>query len=83
MITFASAEAMFVRPFSRVTMLGTKRVKGGTGFERETAFKEVQGGGGRGEDECQRECLQLPGAEAERRRERGKKIPPATVQRLT
>lgn len=39
-----------------------------------------EGGGGA---EWRRECLQLPGAEAERRRERKKKDPPATVQQLT
>lgn len=91
-MTFVSAEAISVRPFSHVTMLGTKRVKGGAGFERETGFKEVPsgegggrgaGGGGGGGAEWRRECLQLPGAEAERRRERKKKNPPATVQQLT
>lgn len=82
MMTFVSAEAISVRPFSHVTMLGTKHVKGGAGFERETGFKEVPsgegggrgaGGGGGGGAEWRRECLQLPGAEAERRRERKKK----------
>lgn len=68
MMTFASAEAISVRPFSHVTMV----------LKEKQVFKKVQskegGGSGAGGAEWQRECLQLPGAEAKRWRERKKKI---------